>query len=272
MPAGSDDRLCGMTTIEQLMTRVVIALQQSQSAGDAEKLMKQHAVRHLAVLDDNKLVGVVSERDLVTAGPSARLPDVMTADPITVRASDPAHEAVVLMLQHRFNSLPVVDDGGALIGIVTSTDVMMLAYEALTAQAGQEPEPAQAKRRQVEHTVLRAKLERVENASYPHSLAFALSELGRFLERHFGREESDMGLFSQVVAMDSKFEPEVAKLREQHTSIRTRIAELTAVNRERGEDDDADVSPGIAELIKTIEEHEGAEAALIGRSIAKARY
>jgi CBS domain-containing protein len=109
-----------------------------------EDLMSLGRVRHLPVVDGARLVGVVSLRDLLAHSltraldfeprerrvflKSVDVREAMSERLITVRPDTPQAEAAALMLRHRIGCLPVVDAGGALIGIVTETDLLRAAY------------------------------------------------------------------------------------------------------------------------------------------------
>jgi len=57
---------------------------------------------------------------------------IMTKSVVTVSPDTPADEAVSLMIEHKVHALPVLGDGGILVGIVTATDFLVVAHQALT--------------------------------------------------------------------------------------------------------------------------------------------
>jgi acetoin utilization protein AcuB len=109
-----------------------------------EDLMSLGRVRHLPVMDGDRLVGVVSLRDLLAHSLSRALDfeprqrrvflksvdvrEAMSKRLLTVRPEAPVKEAAETMLRHRIGCLPVVDAAGALVGIVTETDLLRAAY------------------------------------------------------------------------------------------------------------------------------------------------
>jgi CBS domain-containing protein len=109
-----------------------------------QDVMKLGRVRHLPVLDEGRLVGIVSQRDLLSASlsrsldfePSARrtflrsveVGEVMAKDVATVGPETPLAEAARLLVGRRIGCLPVVDPGGTLIGLVTETDLLAEAF------------------------------------------------------------------------------------------------------------------------------------------------
>ncbi|MBS1118206.1 MAG: hypothetical protein H6Q90_434 [Deltaproteobacteria bacterium] len=134
--------------IKHLMTAPVVALFAEQSLPLAEDIMKFKHLRHLPVVDDaNRLVGLVSHRDLLRAQVSSlsglteserharqdhiRISEIMTRDVWTVLPDTPASNAGRLLLDHRFGCLPVINHLGALIGIVTERDYVRFAIKAL---------------------------------------------------------------------------------------------------------------------------------------------
>lgn len=73
---------------------------------------------------DRRLIGVVSLRELIVAAPNTQVHDIMTPDPVSVRATAPREEAARLIAKYDFMALPVIDDGDRLVGIVTYDDAM----------------------------------------------------------------------------------------------------------------------------------------------------
>lgn len=109
----------------------------------ANTVMKLGGIRHLPVVDDGVLVGIVSQRDLLSAALSSVLEsterdelrlrtvlveDVMTRDPIRARIDTPLRDAASQMLEKGIGCLPIVDDLNRLIGIVSESDLIRGAY------------------------------------------------------------------------------------------------------------------------------------------------
>lgn len=125
--------------IRDLMTRDVVAVRPDTPIFEARALMLKERIRHLLVTEGDRLVGVVTDRDIRLNLPSpatslsvwevnyllARLTvgQVMTRNVVTIAPDRDPREAAGLLLEHKIGALPVVD-GQRLAGIVTETDVL----------------------------------------------------------------------------------------------------------------------------------------------------
>jgi CBS domain-containing protein len=114
------------------MTTSLMTINASEPLSEAKVDMEMGLVRHLPVVDDRgRLVGIVSDRDITRRADKKRISDVMSRELVTTRPDTPAHLAASMMMDLRIGSLPVVDDDGALVGVVTITDYLGLARRAL---------------------------------------------------------------------------------------------------------------------------------------------
>ena len=111
----------------------------------ADDVMKLGRIRHMPVLDGDRLIGVVSQRDLLAASLSKALDfdpkerrvflksvavdEAMTRDPVTVSPDTGAGEAARLLVRRKIGCLPVVDAKGVVVGLVTETDLLRAAYD-----------------------------------------------------------------------------------------------------------------------------------------------
>ena len=77
----------------------------------------------LVVDSDSKLVGIVTERDLLFADPNSIIGDVMTKDVVTAKLGVSLDEAKSILHKHRIEKLPIVDDSGNIRGLITSKDI-----------------------------------------------------------------------------------------------------------------------------------------------------
>jgi len=125
--------------VRELMTGAPITVAPDTPMLDARHLMMKKRIRHLLVMENGELAGIVTDRDIRLNLPSQAtslsvwevnhlltkltVGKVMTASVITVGPDRQARDAAQLMLDHKIGALPVVD-GGLLIGIVTETDLL----------------------------------------------------------------------------------------------------------------------------------------------------
>jgi acetoin utilization protein AcuB len=121
------------------MTESVLAVETYDSIGVARELMAKHRVNQLPVLDNEVVVGIVTDRDLRDAYPTSMdigdtkkidefaarytVEEVMTHSVFTVEPDTPLRDAVTLLRQHRIGALPVVKDK-TLVGIITRSDIL----------------------------------------------------------------------------------------------------------------------------------------------------
>jgi len=127
------------------MTETVLAVETYDSIAVARQLMAKHRVNQLPVLDNELLVGLVTDRDIRDAYPTSMMIDqtkaidsfaekitveeVMTHDVLIVRPETPLATAVGLLRKHRIGSLPVVQ-GKNLVGIITRSDILDFVLNA----------------------------------------------------------------------------------------------------------------------------------------------
>ena len=117
-----------MQTLAELMTKDVLAVAPEDTIGEAAQLMTDRGVGSAVVSDFGRVIGILTERDLLRAVAArihtsdARVREWMTAEPVTLPPTATAEEAGRLMLEHGFRHVPVVDNGRA-IGIISIRDV-----------------------------------------------------------------------------------------------------------------------------------------------------
>ena len=142
--------------IRHLMQHDVLRMNEDETLGIAEKVMRLGGVRHIPVVAGDRLVGIVSQRDLLYAATSSLLElppeterewlgtvavrDVMTTAVHTVAPEQPAADGVTLLLQHRVGCLPVLENG-RLIGIVSETDCLRYLARLLDIDAAKHGLP-----------------------------------------------------------------------------------------------------------------------------------
>jgi acetoin utilization protein AcuB len=120
--------------VREAMTARPATVAPGDSVASAAAIMRRGRFRHLPVVDDDVLVGVVSERDLYRGDgvePSQRaVRSVMSAETITIAPDDPLEEAARIMLENKVGCLPVVEEG-RLTGIVTESDIFRAFVDVL---------------------------------------------------------------------------------------------------------------------------------------------
>jgi len=127
-----------MTTVADVMTSGVESTSSTEILCDAAQTMREGDFGSMPVVDEGRLVGVLTDRDIVVravAGgldPAAvRVGEVASGDPVTVAPGESLDEAMELMARHKVRRLPVVDDG-RLVGVVSQADIALGAKEAKT--------------------------------------------------------------------------------------------------------------------------------------------
>jgi acetoin utilization protein AcuB len=136
--------------VGEKMTHEPVTIVESASIDDGLHLMHERNVHRLPVLDSaGRLVGIVSDSDLLHASPSAAtslsvfelhyllskltIKRVMSSPVISVTPSTPLEEAARIMIDNKIGGVPVLD-GGALVGIVTESDILKILIDALGAR------------------------------------------------------------------------------------------------------------------------------------------
>ena len=136
--------------VRERMTHNAITIKDDTSLDDALRIMRENKVRRLPVLDrTGKLVGIVSEKDLLYASPSPattlsvweihgllsriRVNELMTKNVITVCEDCPIEEAARIMVDNKIGGLPVMR-GNTMVGIITETDLFKTFLELMGAR------------------------------------------------------------------------------------------------------------------------------------------
>lgn len=125
--------------VKDLMTGEIITVTPKTSLKEAHRLMNNHRIRRLPVVDRDQVVGIITLGDVREAEPSGAtsltvweinyllseltVQKVMTRNPTTVSPDDTVARAAGLMLEGRISGLPVVDDKGKIVGIISEADI-----------------------------------------------------------------------------------------------------------------------------------------------------
>lgn len=132
--------------VRDRMSSPAVTVTASASFPDALKLMRERRFRRLPVVDKKgRLVGIVSERDLLYASPSSatslsiwevhyllanlHIKTIMTKKVITTTPDTPVEDAARLMVTHKIGGLPVVDGRREVVGVITETDIFQTFVE-----------------------------------------------------------------------------------------------------------------------------------------------
>ncbi len=126
--------------VRDWMSTEVTTITDEASVMKAGKIMREKKIRRLPVVDkDMRLIGIVTEWDIKTASPSAattldmyeithllteiKVREVMTKKPVHLHPEDSVEKAALIMRNRKIGGLPVVDDTGKVLGMLTDTDV-----------------------------------------------------------------------------------------------------------------------------------------------------
>jgi CBS domain-containing protein len=116
--------------IKQAMTKKVIATKLGTPIRDVARTMTKYRVGSVVVVDGDKIVGIVTELDIIwkvvasDLNPSmTKVDDIMTKKVVTIEANKSLEDATALMVENKIKKLPVVDKG-KLVGIITATDLI----------------------------------------------------------------------------------------------------------------------------------------------------
>lgn len=139
--------------VKDWMTSPVVTINPDLAISKAHQLMKEKGIRRLPVIEDDKLVGIVTIGDIREASPSdattlsiwelnylwaqLTVDRVMTRHVWTVGPEASIIDAAQLMLDHKVSGLPVIDEAGKLVGILTESDIFrMLVKSRMVASSG----------------------------------------------------------------------------------------------------------------------------------------
>ena len=135
--------------VEQRMSRPVIAIHPDLPIHDARNLFKQEKIRRAPVIKNGKLVGIVSDQDLIDASPSPatslsvwemnyllskiEIKDIMSKDVITINEDTPIEQAARIMADNKIGGLPVMRNN-KVVGMITETDLFKVFLELMGAR------------------------------------------------------------------------------------------------------------------------------------------
>ena len=121
--------------VRDAMTSEALAVAPGDSLRHAAEMMKQHDVGSLPVVDDGRLVGIVTDRDIVVRAVASEpspgdviVEQIASSEPVAVQHGQDLTDALEMMAYHRVRRLPVVADG-RLVGMIAQADVAIEAKE-----------------------------------------------------------------------------------------------------------------------------------------------
>jgi len=134
--------------VKDWMSKNVIIMDENDSMFDATKIMREKNIRMLPVVKKGSLAGIVTDRDLKRASASdattleiheliyllskIKLKEIMTKDPITIPSDYTVEETAEVLLENKISGVPVVEDRGQVIGVITQTDL----FKAMVSLTG----------------------------------------------------------------------------------------------------------------------------------------
>jgi len=146
-------------TVNSIINREVFTISMDDTVATVRGMFKRFKFHHLLVVENRKLVGVISDRDLLKAlNPSLdslsenprdlallnrKAHQIMSLRPITVTKDAPIEEAMKLMVENDISCLPVVSTDGTVEGVVSWKDILRALRE--TAPTGQRLDTAHVK-------------------------------------------------------------------------------------------------------------------------------
>jgi CBS domain-containing membrane protein len=132
-------------TISEIMNTELQTLSTQNSLWDAVQLMNKHSIRHIPVVDDEKLMGLLTQRDALLymhkseeEQKSLLLLDIMTTGVVSIAENASIRNAALFLQKHKLGCLPVVE-GKKLVGIITDTDIVSVAINLLEQMEVSDP-------------------------------------------------------------------------------------------------------------------------------------
>lgn len=122
--------------VREWMSPDPVSTAQAVTAAEAGHVMSRYGIRHLPVVTNDRVVGMISDRDVRGAFPGATVGKIMSSPAHVIRDDDTIEAAARLMLSRRISALPVIDATGALVGMITTTDCLLASLSPVDAASG----------------------------------------------------------------------------------------------------------------------------------------
>ena len=125
-------------TVADIMSKDPLTVEPSETVGRADELMFENRFRQLPIVDNDELVGIITDRDIrsflsstsmgsqqaIEKTLNTKVREIMTDHPLTLSPDDDLEDAVELLIEEKVGGIPVIDKAEGLVGIVTYVDVM----------------------------------------------------------------------------------------------------------------------------------------------------
>ena len=134
------------------MTKHPVSVTSKATISEVDRLMKKHKFHRMLIIDDGKLVGYLSDRDIMRVTPSPAtslskfeirslldklsIKDIMQTKIVTVNEDATIEEAALIMYQNKVGGLPVISEVGAVVGIITATDILKTFVDVMGLPRG----------------------------------------------------------------------------------------------------------------------------------------
>lgn len=135
--------------VREWMTSPVVSVSPTTPISNAHQIMKENGIRRLPVVDGERVVGIITIGDVREASPSdattlsiwelnylwaqLTVEKVMSHKVITIKQDKPILDAAESMLNSKVSGLPVLDDAGKLVGMITESDIFRMLIKMRTA-------------------------------------------------------------------------------------------------------------------------------------------
>lgn len=120
-------------SIATVMTKNVISISSSETLDSVKDILYKKRIHHLPVVDNDKLVGIITSFDLVKVDSAdydkVKVESIMTKKLAYLRAEDKIGTAAEVFLENRFHGIPIVNADHNLVGIITTHDILMHLFD-----------------------------------------------------------------------------------------------------------------------------------------------
>ena len=138
--------------VAERMTKHPVTMTSDATIGEVDRVMKKYRFHRMIIVDGGKLVGYLSDRDVMRVAPSPAtslskfeirtlldklsVKDIMQTKVVTVKESATIEEAALIMYQNKVGGLPVISEVGTVVGIITATDILKTFIEVMGLPGG----------------------------------------------------------------------------------------------------------------------------------------